>query len=153
MSLLNKITSTMAVTLISGVMLFAQTEVKQENVSDEELKQFAGAFQQVQVLTQTAQQEMVEVIQSEGLTVEEYNSLSQAAQNPNQEVEVSEEKMDKFKETSIGINKIQVAAQEKMQKEIVNSGLTIKRYQEIAAKLQTDKELQQKIQQHMPSNG
>ena len=55
MSILNKITSTMAVTLISGGMLFAQTEVKQENVSDEELKQFAGAFQQVQVLTQTAQ--------------------------------------------------------------------------------------------------
>ena len=134
-------------------MLFAQTEVKQENVSDEELKQFAGAFQQVQVLTQTAQQEMVEVVESGGLTVEEFNSLSQAAQNPDQKVEASKEKMDQFKETALGINEIQVAAQEKMQKEIVNSGLTIQRYQEIAAKLQTDQELQQKIQKYMPSNG
>ncbi len=149
MSIAKKITSTIAMTLVSGAMLFAQTEEKKETVSNEELKQFATAFQQVQVVNQTAQKEMVETVESKGLTVEEYNELSQAVQNPDQKVDASEEKLVTFEQTSKGINEIQVAAQEKMQKEIVNSGLTIERYQEIAAKLQTDPELQQKIQKYI----
>ena len=149
MSIVKKITSTIAMMFIGGAMLFAQTGEKQESVTNEELKQFATAFQQVQVVNQSAQKEMVDVVESKGLTVEEYNALSQAVQNPDQATDASKEKMEAFEQTSQGISEIQVVAQEKMQEEILNTGLTIERYQEIAAKLQTDQELQQKIQEYM----
>jgi biopolymer transport protein ExbB/TolQ len=71
-----------------------------QNFSDEELKAFAGAAQQVQAinrnfqsrfqsaespekrqqLQQGARQEMVSAIQEEGLSVEQYNQIAKAAQ-------------------------------------------------------------------------
>ena len=149
MSIVKKITHLMTIALLSGTTLFAQTEQNQTPVSNAELEKFATAFQGVQKVNQSTQQEMVSVVEAGGMTVEEFNALIQAKQNPDQEVEASDEKLEKFEVASKGINELQVKAQAKMEKQIVDTGLSVERYQEIAAKLQTDPELQQKIQEYM----
>lgn len=125
---------------------FAQT---QETVSDQELEKFASALEHVQIINQEAQQEMVKAIQEEGLDVESYTKIQQAQQNPNQEVEATDEEMEKYNSVSGDIEKIQMQSQQKMEEKIKEEGLTIERYQEIVAALQASPELQENLQKYM----
>jgi len=143
-----RITSWLLFTLIGVMGAFAQEEQKEE-VSEEELKQFASAFQQVQVVSQEAQQEMVKAIEEEGLEVMRFNEIQQAQQDPNQEAEATGEELKKYEAATGELERIQVEAQRLMQERIAEEGLTVDRYQEIAAIIQGDPELQQKLQQYM----
>jgi hypothetical protein len=145
---MKKITSLLLFILISGIGAYAQTEQKEE-VSDQEIKQFASAFQQIQAVDQMAQQDMIKAVEDEGLDVERYNEIQQTAQDPNQEIDVNGDELKKYEIATREIEKIQMEAQQQMQEKIVEEGLTIDRYQEIAAVIQNDPELQQKLQKYL----
>jgi hypothetical protein len=145
---MKKITSLLLFILISGIGAYAQTEQKEE-VSDQEIKQFASAFQQIQAVDQMAQQDMIKAVEDEGLDVERYNEIQQTAQDPNQEIDVNGDELKKYEIATKEIEKIQMEAQQQMQEKIVEEGLTIDRYQEIAAVIQNDPELQQKLQKYL----
>lgn len=127
---------------------FAQTAT---DVSDEELGQFASAFQQVQVIDQSSQQEMVKAVEEKNLTVQRYNEIQQATQDPSQQIDATDEELKRVDSVSQGLELIQVKAQEEMQATIIGEGLTVERYQQIIAAIQSDPELQQKIQEYLQS--
>lgn len=132
--------------LIGATWMYAQDG---QTVSDQELEKFASAFQQIQLVTQEAQQEMVAAVEQEGLAVQRFSELMQAAQDPNQETEGSDEEIKKFEAAIQVLDKIQAESQQDMQDKIVDEGLSVDRYQAIAALVQNDTQLQQKVQQFM----
>lgn len=133
----------LAAILFSGGAVFAQGE---KEVSSDELKKFASALGSIQTLNQSAQQEMMTAVESADMNIERFNELSQAQQDPNAQVEASPEEMESFNSASQKVQKVQQDAQAKMEKSIESSGLSVTRYQEIAAVVQNDPELQQKLQ-------
>jgi outer membrane translocation and assembly module TamA len=120
---------------------------QQEAPSDDELKQFIGVLQHIQLIDQLSQQQMVMAIQEEEMEVQRFVELMQAQQDPNQEVETTPEEKEKYDKVAGMIEQIQVDAQEEMESHIAESGLTIMRYQEISLQIQTDEALQQRFQE------
>ncbi|MFW5656535.1 MAG: DUF4168 domain-containing protein [Bacteroidota bacterium] len=147
MRTVTKFTSLFLVLMIGSLGVFAQP---MEEVTDQELKQFASAFLEVQNVDQQAQQNMIDAVEKEGLEVQRYNEIQQAQQNPEQEAgTANDEEIKKYESASKEIEKIQGQTQQKMQEKITDEGLTVPRYQEIAAAVQASPELQQKLQQFL----
>ncbi|MFP4369233.1 MAG: DUF4168 domain-containing protein [Bacteroidota bacterium] len=147
---IKKIAGFLLLLSLSITVTFAQTEqTETKDVSKEELKQFATAFQEVQVVNQQAQQNMITVVEEEGLNVQRYQEIQKAHQDPNQDVEATSEELEQFETVSQELEKIQVEAQQQMQEKIVEEGLSVNRYQELATTIQNDPELQQKLQKYL----
>lgn len=126
-----------------------QQQQQQIDVDDSEMKQFALAFAEIQSVDQEIQEEMVGAVEEEGLDVQRFNEILNAQQDPNQEVDANEDELKQFASANQEIEKIQSKAQEKMQKVIEDSDLTIQRYQEIMGAVRSNPELQQKLQEHI----
>ncbi len=117
-------------------------------VSDAEFEKFATAFQHVRALTMGAQQEMAEVVQKEGLEIQRFNEIHTAFLNPEVEVTTTPEEKHKHQNILKEIETIQVDIQKDMEDKIQEQGLTLQRFEQIAMKLETDPELQEKLRTH-----
>ncbi len=115
-------------------------------VSDKELKQFALAVQQVEIIKQEVQQEMLNTIEEKGLDLQRFNEIQKAQQNPLQDIDATSEELGKYESASGELLKMQGQAQQKMQEKIIEVGLPLSRYEEIAMALQSDTGLQEKFQ-------
>ena len=122
-----------------------------EDVTDEELTQFVSAMEHMQVINQSAQQEMVGALQQGGMEVERFSEIMQSQQDPNQPANATTEEMEKYAAVNQSLEKIQISAQQEMEEKIVEAGLTLDRYQEIGATIQSSPELQQKLQSMEPA--
>lgn len=136
--------------ILSTAVVFAQNpqipqQQEQIEVSDDELSEFAQAFQGVRMVNQQAQQEMAKVVQEGGMEIKRFNEIHEATMNPAEEVEATEEEKEQHKEIAEGIEDLQENFQGKMEEVIEDSGMTIQRYQQIATSLQTDPELQERL--------
>ncbi|MGM0551542.1 MAG: DUF4168 domain-containing protein [Bacteroidota bacterium] len=146
--LVKKATSIVLFFLFAGFSALAQ-QPQPVDASKAEIKQFAQAFMDVQTINNQSQQEMIQAIQKEGMEVPRFNEIQQASQDPNMEADASEEEMNTFEKISSALASIQEKVQIQMEEKIVESGLTIKRYQKIAMSLQNDQDLQQRVQQEL----
>lgn len=134
----------MVITFVTAsTTLMGQTDKK---VSDNELKQFIAVVQKIQILNQESQQKMMKKVEEKGLKVERFNEIAQASQDPNKDVDTTEDEMKKFNEINSSIEKIYASSQQKIEENIETEGLTLVRYQEIATEIQTKPELQERIQ-------
>lgn len=134
-------TATSLILCFATTLLFAQTQ----DVTDQELKKFADAFQQVRMLNQSSQQKMMKAVTDEELTVERFNSINQAEQNPNKEVQATDEEYDKYESAMESVEAIQKEIQSQLQTKIKEAGLSLQRFQQISALLQKDQSLQQRL--------
>lgn len=132
--------------ILGGINISAQ---ETNAVSDEEIEQYAQVYSGMLEVQQSTQQEMVTVIEQEGLELQKFTEIQQAQQDPSAELEDSDEEMQKYNSISAELEKIQMAAQEKMKAKIEEKGMSITRYQELSAQVQGDPELQKKIQTHL----
>ena len=145
---MKKITSTLIFIMIVVMVASAQTEQKEE-VSAEELKQFASALQEVQTINQQIQQKMVSAVEDEGLEVQRYKEIMQAQQNPNMEVSATDQELKQYETATQEVGKLQAKAEQEMEEKIIAEDLTLSRYQEIMTLIQNDPELQQRIQEYL----
>ncbi len=136
----------MALALVATTSTFAQ-----DKVSETELTNFANAYTEIQMVNEKAQTEMVKVIENSGMEIETFNVMYQASQNPNAPMpaEVSEADNKKYDEVVVEIEKMQPVFQKEMENAIADNNLTVERYQQVVTMLQTDPELQQKLQSKM----
>jgi hypothetical protein len=118
-------------------------------VSDAEIGQFANAFKKIQSIDQQVQGKMISVIQEKGIEVQRFNEIRNAQQDPDKEVDADEDEIKKFESANQEIEKIQNIAQQDMQKQITDAGLTVNRYQEIMIAVKNDPVLQEKLQKFM----
>ncbi len=122
-----------------------QQEKQETKVTDAELKAFADVYQKVQQQNQKAQQQMQSTIKEKGLTVERYQKISKAQNNPNSETEVTEKEQAQLKELKEEFKKMQMTFQQKAAQMIEKSDLGMERYKEIYQKVQRDKTLQERF--------
>ncbi|PKD20881.1 hypothetical protein APR41_12650 [Salegentibacter salinarum] len=146
-----------AFALLGSASVFAQTQqlpqqqqqAVEVDVSDEELSKFADAYQKIRMVNQQAQQEMAKKVEDSGFDIQRFNEIHQASLDPNTEVDATEEEMTKHKEVVTEIEGMQGEFQKEMESAISEEGLDVARYEKIAMALQTDTELQQRLQQLM----
>ncbi|WP_339653410.1 DUF4168 domain-containing protein [uncultured Salegentibacter sp.] len=146
-----------AFALLGSASVFAQTQQLPQqqqqtvdiDVSDEELSKFADAYQKIRMVNQQAQQEMAKKVEDSGFDIQRFNEIHQASLDPNTEVDATEEEMTKHKEVVSEIEGMQGEFQKEMENAISEEGLDVARYEKIAMALQTDTELQQRLQQLM----
>lgn len=116
-------------------------------VSDAELKKFYDVAMKIQVLSEKTRGEMITALESEGLDVERFNEMQQGMENPEQDLDVSDEDMLKYESSIAKLQDIQKDAEEKMKLEMTTNGIEESRYQEIGMALQSNPELQKKFQE------
>ncbi len=139
------------VCVLFASLSFAQTE--DSSISDKQLEQFANAYQVVQQESMKIQQQMMGVIQETGLQPQRFNEMYQASNNPNKEVEATEEEKKKFESALAKIESMQKTIQASMEEKIKSSGIEMKLYESIMAKMQSSPELQQRLQSIMMKSG
>lgn len=135
-------------TLVLAMFFVATAAYSQDKVSDKELTNFANAYTDIQMVTQNAQTEMVKVIEDSGMQIETYNALYQATQSQTPVIPegVSKEDAEKFETIATRIEQMHPKFQKQMEAAISENDLSVERYQQMMAMLQTDEELQQKLQ-------
>lgn len=135
--------------MMGSVASFAQTTKAADDVSDKELDQFVQSYKDVQAANQEAQQDMMKMIEDEGLDVQRFQTIQQASTDPSKEVDATKEEMDSHKKITSKMQAMQPELEKKMEGIIKKDGLTMDRYQAIAMAIQKDKDLQQKVQSKM----
>ncbi len=113
--------------------------------TDEELEMFVKAAQDVMAIQQKTNHEMVEGIEGEGLTVEEFNHMFNAMQDPQAEMEATEEEKQAFDRALQKVSEVQEAADEEVTQAIEDAGLQYQEYEEIMTAYQQDPEVQQRV--------
>lgn len=122
---------------------FAQTS---NPVSDEELGQFVECYQSMLEINEAAQGKMVETVEGGDMTVERFNEIAESQKNPQANVAMDETENAKYNAIIEDLMEIQTQTQTSMEKVVSSSDLSTERYQEISAELQTNQELQMRIQ-------
>ncbi|MDN3594765.1 DUF4168 domain-containing protein [Zunongwangia endophytica] len=145
-----------AFALTAGTAAVAQTPTTQQqqqtvdvDVSDAELSKFAKAYQGLRMMNQQVNQKMMKTVQDGGMDVQRFNEIHQASQDPNKEVEATDEELDQHATILTEIESMQGDFQKKMETTIKDQGLTVERYQKLAMALQSDQELQSRLQKMM----
>lgn len=130
------------VTILGSLSLSAQ----EQDISDAELGQFADAYLKVQMQNQEAQQEMMTIIEGEGLKVERFSEIQEAAMDPKKESDATADEMKKHASAISKMEEIQPALEKKAVDNIESAGISIDRYRSLASAIQQEKDLQQRLQ-------
>lgn len=150
MSVSKKIKSLLIMFVMMGsAVSFAQAPKAADDVSDQDLDKFVQSYKHIQAANQEAQQDMMKMIEDEGLDVQRFQTIQQASTDPSKEVDATKEEMASHKKISSKIQAMQPELEKKMETIIEKDGLTLDRYQAIAMAIQDNQELQQKVQSKM----
>jgi len=128
----------LAVIMLSSVGVMAQApnampqepELK-EDFKKEELQSFVKASSKIEMLQMGAQENMVKAVESEGLTVEKFNTMAQAQQDPEAKQTESTEDQEMFNKASQKIMDIQKEAGTEIQETIKKEGIDVQTYEQI----------------------
>lgn len=124
-----------------------QQQSVKENYSKKELEQFIDANEEATKVQQETQQEMVAVIEQEGMQVQEFNEIMTAQQNPEQKVDVPDEKMEKFNNAAEKVIEIQQNMETEVVGAIEKTGMDANKYSEIMLAYQSSPVVQEKVHQ------
>lgn len=122
-----------------------------EDISDDELLTFVQTSDAIRPIQEEAQMEMRSVIEEEGITIQRFQQLMMAMQNPQlaDQVEMSADEEQSIQEMEPKLVEIETAASENITSEIENQGLDVNRYQAIYMSLQQHPELMERLQAMM----
>ncbi len=134
---------------------FDQGQAEDIDISDEELERFVSAIVSAQELQMESQEEMMQIIEEEGISVDLYNQITQAQQMGQSEEEIgaSAEDMENYNNALERIMEIEAELEPKMAEAIEDAGMDMERYQEINMAVQQSPELQQRIQRELQASG
>ncbi|TVR32437.1 MAG: DUF4168 domain-containing protein [Spirochaetaceae bacterium] len=142
-----------AIALTAG-MGFAQDMFPGEapaqiEVGDTELMQFVDALREVEKVQVATQQDMLAVLDDQGISTERFNELYQAEHSPEFELDqpLSAEEENRYRVAEQELQAIQQEAQVQMSQAVEDEGIGVERFNEIYVALTQDPELQQRVQQ------
>lgn len=134
---------------------FNQDQAAEVDLSDEEMEQFVEAIVKAQELQMESQEEMMDIVEGEGISVEMYNQITQAQQmgQSEEDIDASAEDMQNYNNALEKIMEVEERLEPQMVEAIEETGMDMERYQEINMAVQQDPELQQRIQQELQGSG
>ncbi|HLW33040.1 MAG TPA: DUF4168 domain-containing protein [Aequorivita sp.] len=130
------------VAILGSLSVFSQEE---EKVSDVELDKFAVAYINLQAQNQEAQEELMAIIEKEGLPLDRFNAI-QKSNMENTKVEASDSEIKMHANITAKIKELQPTLEAKAMEGIKSSGLTVEQFEEMVAVIQQDQALQQRLQ-------
>lgn len=130
---------------IASISFFGLSAQNQD-VSDTDLAQFADAYINLQVKNQEIEQDVMAVIEKEGLDIEKFNQIQEASMNPEQKNDATPDEMKKHAKVMTKIQEMQPEMEKKAISGIEETGLSLEKYQTLAAAIQQDQGLQQRLQ-------
>jgi hypothetical protein len=116
-----------------------------QQITDEELTKYVAILKEVTTINQDSRQQMTDIITSEGLEVPRFNAIYRSQQNPDQQVEVTEDEQKRYEAAMKRIDQLQELSKKRIDDEVLKAGLTLERYNEMNAIIEKDGSLQQKI--------
>lgn len=148
--------STIAI-LISTTSLFAQVQQQapempdlptSSEVSDDEITKLVTTINDLEPIQEHAQEQILETLDSENITVERFQQMMMAMQNPQlaDEINITEEEMSKLQTIQPALVEIQGEADREMVEKIEENGFTMERYRSIVMGAQQDPELMARIE-------
>lgn len=125
-----------------------------DELSDEELKNFALALEDVQEVNQAVQMEMIASVEKSGMTVERFTEMQEANVSGG-EIDATEAERKTYDETLKALEGIQMEAQKSLIDKLEGYGISEQRYQVLAISLQSDTAIQKRFfeLQGMPMPG
>lgn len=146
--------------MVMFVFLFSAQAVAQQlpgqqlppapEYSDDELLAFVNVAQKIIPLQQESQMKMVEEIEEENLTVEQFNDILNA-HSTGENTNASDQELESFNNALEGIQEIQVEYEEIISATISEEGMEPEKYDEIITHYQRDPELQMRINEILDS--
>jgi hypothetical protein len=125
----------------------AQPELKTEDISDAELKQFVQASAKAAAVQQESQMAMVAVVEEEKLTVEKFTEMAKAHQEQKLgEVKASPEEKAAFSKAAQRIMDMQPQIEQSMQQAIEKEGITLEKFEQIMLAYQQNAAVQARVQ-------
>lgn len=158
MKFLKSISACTFMMMVSAGLLFAQVQQPQmpdvpspDEISDDELLTFVNASDAIQPIQQSAQQDMQEVIEDEGMQWERFQQIMMSMQNPQMagQMDISEEEEQTIQEVQPKLQEIEVEATDEIRDEIANQGIEVERYQAIFMSLQQNPDLMERLEELM----
>lgn len=121
------------------------------DVTSNEIDQFVEAAIKAQDAQMEAQQEMIDVVDEEGISVETYNQIAQAVQmgQPVEDIDVTAEQLEQYDRASELIEEIEETLRSNIEEVVENTGMDFERFQEINMAAQQDPALRQQIEEKM----
>lgn len=141
MKLIKKIGFSLVVALMSFVSINAQ----ETEVTDAQLDKFAKLYQVITAENMKAQQNMMTMIEDEGLTMERFNEIHTASLDPNAKLDASDSEKKKHKSVLTKIETTNEELQKMLEAKIKEAGMTIDEFQELGRKIQSNPELNAKL--------
>ncbi len=119
-----------------------------EDVSEEELNKFVETISELEPIQVKLQSDMQQVIQDKNISIERFQQLMQAMQNPQmaQQIEITDEEREQIQEIQPDLTDLQMKAQEEMVQKIEENGMDMQRYQAIMMGAQQDQQLMTRLQ-------
>ncbi|GGW34749.1 DUF4168 domain-containing protein [Arenibacter certesii] len=130
------------VALLGTFGLFAQ----ETSISDAELTNFATAYQKLQIQNQVTQQNMMKVIEDEGIGVERFSEIQQASMDPNKEIDATDKEKELHKKALAKLEKMQPELEKEINEQITSTGMTMEQFESLAKAIQQDPSLQKRLQ-------
>lgn len=145
-----------AAPLLAQATTVEVVDVTPAAISDSDIPTFAKAYQEVQLLRLQAEQEMAQVVEDEGLSIDRFNAiaetqLSGGAESPEdvakvaEKAKISKKENKQFKAAVDRIVAIRQSTEAEMEKVIEADGLTIDTFNSILEQSADDPDLQRKI--------
>jgi hypothetical protein len=143
--------------LISTTSLFAQVQQQapqmpdlpaSSEVSDDELTKLVSTIFDLEPIQIQAQEQIQEALESEDISIERFQQMMMAMQNPQlaDEINITEEEMAKLETIQPALIEIQGEADREMVEKIEENGFTMERYRSIVMAAQQDAELMARIE-------
>jgi len=117
-------------------------------VSDDEIAQLVDTIDDLEPIQIRAQVQIQEALESEDISIERFQQMMMAMQNPQMadQVDMTEEEMAKLQTLQPVLVEIQGDADREMAKKIEENGFTMDRYRSIVMGAQQDPELMARIE-------
>lgn len=126
-----------------------QQEMPDVEVSDEELTSFVEVTIDAQEIQMEAQEDMIEMVEDAGLSVDRFNEILTGMQQGQSQADmgIEDEEMERFDTVINDLEAVQEKVEADIMEIIESKGMEVERFQEINMALQMSPELQQKYQE------
>src|SRR6056297_1424420 len=119
-----------------------------DDVSEEELETFVTTISDIEPIQVQLQSDIQQVLQEKEISVERFQRLMQAMQNPQmaQQVEITDEERQQIQEIQPELSELQMKAQEEVVQKLQENGMDMQRYHAIMMGAQQDQQLMTRLQ-------
>lgn len=145
-TLLGGISSSIAQTVASKIMI---SQASEQKFSSTELEQFAELIAKLYTIDQQTTEQIVSIIEKEGMSVDRFNAIVKWKKDPQQtpNPSVSDAEMESFKKSVTKIAQLQEQADTKIKEVFQSQGLQVERFNQILEAVREDPNLQNQVQQ------